>query len=490
MGRSDNSVRSPSSELERSKRRPPTWDGSPATDFAITTINVPDRLDVQEVRARAEDDVYQRRGWLSVDRHTVSLWMRRLFTLAVIGGLGWLGWSAAVPLAQEVSKESIAARLSAAAGVPVAIAERSFSIWPNPRMVLQGVDFGGRIKADEVAVQLSWDELVRAAKLGRIAIGEAVVGPVRLDAAQAEALVSLGPRLANAAGFSIAAVRFSSVEFADFPLLPHQYQVLLRRTPPGSTPAPLEVSQLGGEGRMQLRVLAPSDAGVAFELDAEQWRAPVGPGVVWASVAASGHVLPQAVVVDSYTATAPFGVFQGALVAATDTAWSVAGTARSVSVDLESLMRRLAGARDDEASAPRSPLVGTASVTLVGGGHGPSLGDALFESRIGGPVSVRFGTLSGINLGLAATQGGAAETSGGITRFTELAALLDVGEGGVTVRDILGRAGAMATRGQLTVSPDLKLSGALRVDLGAERVQAPTTLRVSGSATAPRFSRN
>jgi hypothetical protein len=47
----------------------------------------------------------------------------------------------------------------------------------------------------------------------------------------------------------------------------------------------------------------------------------------------------------------------------------------------------------------------------------------------------------------------------------------------------------MATRGQVAVAPDLKLSGAVRVDLGAERVQAPITLRVSGTAVAPRFGR-
>jgi hypothetical protein len=489
MNRSDNSVRSPSSDLERSKRRPPTWDGSPATDFAITTINVPDRLDVQEVRARQEDDGYPRRSWFSVDRHTVSVWFRRLFSLAVVGGLGWLAWNAMAPLINEVSKESIAARLSAAVGVPVAIADRSFSVWPQPRMVLRGVDVGGKLRADEVALQLSWDELVRAAKLGRVSIGEAVIGPIRLDATQSADLVNLGPRLANAAGFSVSTLRFSSVEFPDFALLPHQYQIVIRRGPLNSV-APIEVSQLGGDGQMLLRISASTDAGVPFELEAERWRAPVGPGVVWTSLAATGHVLPQAVVVDSYTAAAPFGVFQGALVAASDTAWSVAGTTRSLSIDLESLMRRLAGARDDDTAAPKSPLIGTASVNLIGGGHGPSLNDALFVARVGGPVSVRFGTLNGINLGLAATQGGSAETSGGITRFTELNALIEAGDGGLNMRDIVGRAGAMATRGQVSVGPDLKLSGTVRVDLGAERVQAPTTLRVSGTATSPRFGRN
>ena len=488
MNSSEGSVRSPSRGSDKSKRRPPTWDGSPPTDFAITTINVPDRLDVQEVRAREEEDEYQRRSWLSLDRYTVSLWFRRLLTLAVIGGLGWLGWQALVPIAAEFRPDRIAARLSAAVGVPVTIADRSFTVTPSPRMVLRGVDLGGQVRAEEVALQMSWDELVRAAKAGQFAFGEAVVGPMTLNAEQARALVRLGPRLANAAGFTVSTVRFSSVEFPDFSLLPHQYRATIGRSAAGA-PNAVDVVQASGDGRMQIRFSAADDDTIAFELDAEQWRAPVGPGVAWTSVSATGRLLPTAVVVDSYTASAPFGVFQGALVAATDTAWSAAATARTVSLDLETAMLRLAGSRPDDANAPRSPLLGTATVDLIGSGHGPSLADAMFVARLSGPASVRFATLNGINLGLAATQGGAAATGGGITRFTELVAQIDMREGGVVLRDITGRAGAMATRGQISVAPDLALDGAVRVDLGAERVQAPITLRVSGSAVAPRFGR-
>jgi hypothetical protein len=486
MARSDSSVRSPSRSSDRAERTPPTLDGAPATDFAITTINVPDRLDVQEVRAREEDGEYQRRSRLSLDRYAVRVWTGRLVALGIVGVLGWLGFAALAPIVDQFRREAIAARISSAVGMPVAIAKRDFSAWPNPGLILRGVDLGGRLKADEVSVQLSWEELVSAAKAGRFAVGEAVVGPMRLNAVQARELVAIAPRLASAAGFSVASVRFSSVEFDDLPLLPHQYRIVVRRAA-GTAPRSIEVTQASGEGSMQLRVAPSMDETVQFELDAERWRAPVGPGVVWSTVSAGGRVLPQAVIVDSYTAAAPFGVFQGALVAASDTAWSAAGTARSVSVDLEAVMRSLSGTAADDASAPKSPLLGTATVTFLGGGHGPSLSDALFSARLMGPVSVRFATLNGINLGLAATQGGAAATGGGLTRFTELSALVDAGDGGVVVRDISGRAGAMSTRGQVNVAPDLKLSGSVRVDLGAERVQAPITLRVSGTATAPRF---
>lgn len=487
MGSSDSSVRSPSRE-DKSNRRPPTWGDAPATDFAITTINVPDRLDVQEVRAREEEDEYQPRSRFSLDRYTVSVWTKRLLTLGVIGGLGWLGWSLAMPLVAQLDKDAIAARLSAGAGVPITIADRSFALWPTPRMVLSDVSVAGRFKADQVTLQTNWDELVRAAKLGKLALGEAVVSPIQLSTLQATELVALGPKLAGSAGLSVSTVRFSSVEFPDFSLLPHRYEVLLRR-PVAGQPTPVIVNQLGSDGSMQLRAMPGAEGAVAFEIEAQNWRAPIGPGHAWANLSANGWALPQAVVVDSFTASSPAGVVQGALVAASDVTWSVAGTARSVSVDLETVMREVSGVKPDDPGAARPVLTGTATVTLFGSGHGPSLADATFGARMAGPVSVRWATLNGINLGLAATQGGVSETGGGNTRFTELSAQAEFSDAGLQLRDIDGRAGAMATRGQITVAPDLRLNGALRVDLGATRVQAPATLRVGGTAVAPRYGR-
>lgn len=485
MGRAESSGRSHS---RRDGRREPTMDGAPATDFAITTINVPDRLDLQEVRAREAEREYARSRRFSLDRYTVVLWSKRLLGLAVVSGLAWLGVKTAAPAVDALRADAIAARLSVGIGQPVEIGQRRFELWPTPRLVLVRVKVGSRLAADEVSLQLSWNELAQGAKAGRVAFGEAVVSPVRLDAEQAWELAGLAPRLANAGGFSVGALRFASVEFADFPLLPHQYSATVKR-PVGAAASAVELAQVGGDGSMRMSVSGDGDEGVKFELSAERWRAPIGPGVVWDNASATGRVVRTAVIVESYTASAPFGVFQGALVAASDTGWSAAGTARSAGVDLETLMRHLAGRPADDATPARSPLHGTASLELFGGGHGPSLGDALFGVRMAGPVSVRFGSLNGINLGLVATQGGVAESGGGTTRFTELTAQVEVGDSGVALRDIRGRAGAMATRGQVVVDADQSLSGLVRVDLGAERVQAPTSLRVSGTAISPRFAR-
>ena len=60
---------------------------------------------------------------------------------------------------------------------------------------------------------------------------------------------------------------------------------------------------------------------------------------------------------------------------------------------------------------------------------------------------------------------------------------------GVRFEDTGGRAGAMVARSNFTVAPDASIAGVVRVELGGQRVQAPISLRISGTADQPRFGR-
>ena len=91
------------------------------------------------------------------------------------------------------------------------------------------------------------------------------------------------------------------------------------------------------------------------------------------------------------------------------------------------------------------------------------LDDAIARTAIAGPFQIRWATLNGINLGLAATQGAMAA---GQTRFTEFNGVMAASANGVRFEDTGGRAGAMAARGDFTVAPDLALAGGVRVELG------------------------
>ena len=172
--------------------------------------------------------------------------------------------------------------------------------------------------------------------------------------------------------------------------------------------------------------------------------------------------------------------------AATDVEWAITGIAGASNIDVESVLQTLRpAAQVASGEGPPTAVQGTATMSLTMAGHGPSLDDAIARTAVAGPFQIRWATLNGINLGLAASQGAMAA---GTTRFTEFNGLMAASANGVRFEDTGGRAGAMAARGDFTVDPDLALAGGVRVELGTQRVQAPVSLRVRGTVLDPRFS--
>jgi hypothetical protein len=155
-------------------------------------------------------------------------------------------------------------------------------------------------------------------------------------------------------------------------------------------------------------------------------------------------------------------------------------------VDVETVLESLRGQMQGSAKAQPAAMQGTAALSLVMLGRGATAEEAIAHSAVAGPFSVRFAVLNGINLGLAATQGVAAS---GVTRFTEFGGTVIASGNGVRFEETGGRAGAMVARSNFTVAPDASIAGTVRVELGGQRVQAPMTLRISGTAVQPRFGR-
>ncbi len=100
VGNSGRSHLGPMSALESTIE--PNWDATEATRFAITTVNVPDRLDLQEERDRAEMDEYAEEH----RRATLRAWMKRLLIVAVVGVFGAVLYGMLKPLRDETSTAS------------------------------------------------------------------------------------------------------------------------------------------------------------------------------------------------------------------------------------------------------------------------------------------------------------------------------------------------------------------------------------------------
>ncbi len=467
------------------------WDPARATDFAITTVNVPDRLDVQEARAR--DDEMRRRRLLP-DRYFISLWVKRVLWLAVLGGLGYWLFQSVAPMRAELSAERMSERLSLAAGQPVQVQDTEIGLIPSPKYVLRSVGLPGGVAVDQVQLHVNWRDAFEALRGGQVIWGEALVPRLTITAEQALGLATFVGGLSGQLPASISTLRVGELTIKDAVVLNDRYEAVVRRDGSGRFGA-VDLRALGSNGNARMVVTAgigeTGNPGLAFRVDATQWRPPLGPAVAWPDFNAEGWAEDNLILIHSFLAAGYYGAVQGTAAAAADVEWVATAYLRGTNLDLEALLQslRTGVARDGGAAeaGARVPMQGTATLDLVGIGRGDSLAEALAGGEIFGPVQVRWAVLNGINLGYAATQG---YTGGGLTRFTELQAEVAAGGGaGLTVKNILGRAGAMTARGQFTVAPDLALDGALRVELGATRIQAPLNLRVRGTALEPRFGR-
>src|SRR5262249_40632143 len=107
-----------------------------------------------------------------------------------------------------------------------------------------------------------------------------------------------------------------------------------------------------------------------------------------------------------------------------------------------------------------------------------------------GEIKVRSASLNGINLGYAASRPSSVSPSNtASTRFTKLEASFVAGSSGVLFRNIHGVAGALSTSGDVTVTPELAVDGALHVNLGAGRIQAPLRIHVRGTVAHPQYGK-
>ena len=484
-GRRVDSERSPQRRPKRSR----TTDGyevnGASTHWAITTVNVPDRLDLQEERDRAEAADYSdgRR------RELLRVWMKRFLMIAVLAVIAAGVYATLAPLREETSASRVGERLTAVFKRPVRVAETDFSFSPTPRLTLRGIDAGGQFKADEVSLLINWKDLWSAVRGGYWVWGEAVIAPMSVTPAQAAYIVRTLPGGARELPSKISTIRLASVRIADSRLFPDAFEGVLRRSADGSF-GPLVLRPLDTDGTMQLSFspgrLRDGRETIEFRLNADRWIPPFGPRVRWNEVRATGRIFDNVVEVSDFNLAGFFGMTSGTVYAATDVEWAITGIAGASNIDVESVLQALKpGTQVATGEGPPPAVQGTATMNLTIAGRGPTLDDAIARSAIAGPFQIRWATLNGINLGLAVSQGAMAA---GITRFTEFNGLMAASANGVRFEDTGGRAGAMAARGDFTVAPDLALAGGVRVELGVQRVQAPVSLRVRGTALAPRFS--
>jgi hypothetical protein len=467
----------------------------PSTDFAITTVNVPDRLDQREVDDRKQEEehssLYAVRGWGSVLR----TWSRRLLPYLILLVVLALAGSWLSNQREKLAAEHISQRMSVALHVPVRVQDSRIRTTPTPGLVLKGIDLGSQVHLDEITLEFTAPSLWQAVMSGQRRWGDAVVSSTTLTLDQSGQLLTWLGSLDRLVPETVTRVRFAQVRFAGSRLLPDSYEAFTRREASGHF-ATVTLHRLSSPGSMQLQV-TPDRAGgpIAFQCDAADWQPPFTPKTAWSEFAANGHFGPDALVIERFSLGSAFGGIEGRLTVTRrepgTPAWLADGHLSTVGIDIPTLIQQAAGLKVADAAAPgATPMSGTAAIdaALVGGGN--TLDEALADLIADGEVTVRSATLNGINLGFAASRPASHSAgSGATTRFTRLQSSFVAGSSGVLFRKIHGVAGALSTRGELSVTPNLTLDGLLHVDLGGARIQAPLRIHVRGALAHPQFGR-
>jgi hypothetical protein len=464
-----------------------------ATDFAITTVNVPDRLDLRDMddRKQVEDDARQR----GFDMHAFRVWAPRLFFVGILAVAAFVLFEGIETWRTSLSAAQLSQRLSVAFGVPVQIETSRFAISPTPRLALTKVSIDGKLVLNEVSINIGTRHIAQVFQGHGWNWGEAVVGPTSLTLEQCLVLLNLLPKLDAALPKSLSALRFDRLELAEQPWFTGPWEVGLTRD--GSTGfSAISAEQRGGaHGSVQFQ-LVPTSAPdtVSFQVQATNWLMPFGPSFPIEEVVASGQASPTHLEVSEFSVGGPFGAVQGSIAASLDGNWSLDGVARTEGLDLEALIHQIAppptGADNADAASASTVIQGMASFTGHIAGKGQTLAEAVATAAFEAPVHVRWPVLNGINLGYVATRPGATGgTNGGSTRFSGLDTVVMLGTNQVSFREIRAHAGALAAYGQVNMAANHALSGMLHVDLGTTRVLAPIRVMVHGTVVRPEFGR-
>ncbi len=462
----------------------------PPTHFAITTVNVPDRLDLRDMddRNQAEEDT-RRRGF---DGAAFRAWAPRLFAIGILALIAFAIFEGIDAWRTALSAPQLSQRLSTAFGLPVIVGSSQFTVSPAPQLLLGKVSFGQDLVLDEVAVGISYKQLGQAIQGRGLNWGEAVVSTRPLTLEQCHTLINMLPKSAQAFPKTLSTLRFPHLEVADEPWLAGPWDVTVSRRAGASMNTAVAVMRKD-KGSLQLELSAAADpAAVAFQIEAHGWQLPFGPGFPLDELVGSGQVAAGRVNLEQFSVAGGYGAIKGRISGVHDAAWVFAGSAESDSVDLATLIRNIAlPPNADDASAEIPTVIqGTAAFTGRFDGRGNTIDDAISAIRLEGPVHVRNPVLTGINLGYAATRPTVAGvTSGGSTRFTALDAVILTGPTQTVFREIRAHAGALAAYGEVNLRPDHSLTGHLHVDLGETRVLAPIRVAVRGTILKPEFGR-
>jgi hypothetical protein len=356
---------------------------------------------------------------------------------------------------------------------PVKIESLRLFFLPLPRLSVEGISVGRKpfLQVQKVQVTprltslFSEQKVIREISLRGVVMNQQLINKASAWASQPG---SDGPAPVRVERIEI---RDANINFTDFKL--HQADVILDLTPEGG----LAQAQVRADQGHVIATLVPRGKDFALDISAQNWKLPAGPPIVLGSLAASGIVNADGLVLSTIDGRLYDGTAVGKLTVGWKKDWIIAGNLDVQQVEIGPLVAIFSKETTISGRLTANPIIDM---------RAPSASQLVDAINVESDFKVENGVLYKVDLAAAPkVLFNKDAMKGGNTRFDEFSGHLTVNLLGYHFTGLNISSGVIKAQGELSISPKQELSGRIDVAVKGTSSLVSTPLAVSGTVQNP-----
>jgi AsmA-like protein len=356
---------------------------------------------------------------------------------------------------------------------PVKIESLRLFFLPLPRLSVEGISVGRKpfLQVQKVQVTprltslFSEQKVIREISLRGVVMNQQLINKASAWASQPG---SGGPAPVRVERIEI---RDGNINFTDFKL--HQADVILDLTPEGG----LAQAQVRADQGHVIATLVPRGKDFALDLSAQNWKLPTGPPIALGSLAASGIVNADGLVLSTIDGRLYDGTAAGKLTVGWKKDWIIAGNLDVQQVEIGPLVAIFSTETAISGRLTANPIIDL---------RAPSASQLVDAINVESDFKVENGVLYKVDLAAAPkVLFNKDAMKGGNTRFDEFSGHLTVNPLGYHFTGLNISSGVITAQGELSISPKQELSGRIDVAVKGTSSLVSTPLAVSGTVQNP-----
>lgn len=356
---------------------------------------------------------------------------------------------------------------------PVRLKSLRLAGLPLPHLVIEGVEIGkADVKVGRIAVTPDLLSLLTDTKVIRnVEVSGLVINQNALDRIP---LWVAGDPKAKPADFTVL-VRSVSLDDALLKLQKNTFGPFDARVSVSSAGQPERADITARDGKFKMAI-KPSGKKFNIEVQARDWRLPVGPPVHFEELL----VLGVATMEDANLSEIKAKLYGGTVTGQTTVGWQkglqIKGSYAVSALELRDLVPLF---------SPQTRLSGRLTAKPVFSANTPNAEQLKNALKLETPFDIRDGVLQGIDIQKAATSLLTRDSSGQ-TRFDTLSGHFAMERGTQRITSLKVSSGSLAADGNVTIAPNKALSGRINAKVSVAGMAAATVpLNITGTVDSP-----